>query len=906
VTTLSKEVVASKAKNSTLLLKSAFDWVTKSEDVEISGNQRLLKDLKTSIYQSQNLQFAAAAKMCVGVYGPSQAGKSYLVSALARRPGTKMLALMSGVEVDFIEAINPEGGKESTGLVTRFTIDRIEPPAGFPLQLKLLSEIDLVKLFVNSYANDILKDEDEDLQLHQEQAQLVLAELENLPRGISPYTAEDVYDLEDYCNKRFSDNFRIQALKKMDFWPRAADLLPVLGMSGRLRLVQVLWEELPSFSGLFSNLASELSRLNHAPQLFASASALFRTDGNAWSRSESSIINVATLDQLGDPNSPNVDVLIPGSPPLRIALPNLCALTSELVITLKDKPHEIFERADLLDFPGARSRKGQPKGDKTLSQPSVQIGNFLRGKVAYLFDKYSAQLELTSMVLCIGPLNQEVVGLDAMVEDWIIKTHGDKPESREKLKTALFLVLTKFDQEFAEGAGKTLDGTRWSTRLHASLLNSFGAHAHKTNWVNKWSTQSAFNNIFWLRNPNADQSGLIEYQGAPGESKEIAFAQKKVAVIGALRAAFLTHPLVRLHFADPAAAWDSGMALNDGGSTYLMARLDEACTDDLKLKQIDERLQKLVSDRYADLKKFYLHSDLVGLERDKFELAQEVVTSLLNNFKHDRLGEFIDALLQSDIDTLDTFNRTLLEFERQKYATASSIGSAVGRSVDTQMATELGLDLPISTPGSDDSSNKNQRSFPVIFLQRFMDDWRVRCADKFSSSNLSNYIHAEREMVLRLLVELEIALKRVGLHDSLTEYVERNHHYLSDDRRNWVWRQTAVVTARFNAFLARGGILPGDSAISVKNLSGKSTVVFEPHAEATTEIDVNEFQSDYSKRYFTDWIQSVQHSIRANAAFQAGFNSDAASNQLLGGVLSGMENLLRMESNKNAASANHT
>ncbi len=895
MTTTSKELIALKAQKSTGLLRSALDWVAHSEDAEVAGNQRLLKDLKTAIYQTKNLHSAAAAKMCVGVYGPSQAGKSYLVSALARRPGTKMLALMGGREVDFIETINPEGGKESTGLVTRFTIDRIVPPAGFPLQLKLLSEIDLVKLFVNSYANDILKDEDDELQRHQEQVQLVLAELETLPWGDSPYTVEDVYDLEDYCNKRFSDNYRIQALKKMDFWPRAAELLPALGISGRQRLVQILWEELPSFSGLFSNLASELARLGHPPHLFASANALFRTEGAAWARTENSIINVVTLDQLGDLNSLNVEVLVPGSSPLSISLPNLCALTSELVVSLKDKPHGIFERADLLDFPGARSRKGQPKSDKTLGQPSVQVGNFLRGKVAYLFDKYSAQLELTSMVLCIGPLNQEVVGLDAMVEDWIIKTHGDKPEAREKLKTALFLVLTKFDQEFAEGAGKSLDGSRWATRLHASLLNSFGAHAHKTNWVSKWSTKSAFNNIFWLRNPNADQSGLVEYEGSPGESKEISFSKRKVNVIATLRTAFLTHPLVRQHFSDPALAWDSGMALNDGGSSYLMSRLDEACTDDLKLKQIDERLQALVSERYADLKKYYIHSDLAGLERDKLALAQGLTQSFAQNLKQQRLGEFIDSLLQSDIDTVDTFKRTLLEFERQKHAKASSMDSATERAVDPRLASELGLDIPVVWPGSEEPQSKNQGSFPSIFVQRFLDDWRARCADKFTSSNLADYLLADREMVLRLLGELEISVKRVGLHESLTAYVERNHHYLSDDRRHWVWRQTAVITARFNAFLARGGAFPGDAAMTITNLSDKPIVIFEPQAETTTDVDVSEAQSDFSERYLIDWIQAVQHSIRANAAYQAGFRSDVASNQRLGTVLSSMENLLKME-----------
>lgn len=900
MTTTSKELIALKAQKSTGLLRSALDWVAQSDDAEVAGNQRLLKDLKTAIYQTQNLRSAAAAKMCVGVYGPSQAGKSYLVSAMARRPGTRMLALIGGREVDFIETINPEGGKESTGLVTRFTIDRIEPPAGFPLQLKLLSEIDLVKLFVNSYANDILKDEDDELQRHQEQVQLVLAELETLPWGDSPYTVEDVYDLEDYCNKRFTDNYRIQALKKMDFWPRAAELLPALGISGRQRLVQVLWEELPSFSGLFSNLASELARLGHPPHLFASANALFRTEGAVWTRSENSIINVVTLDQLGDLNSLNVEVLVPGSSPLSISLPNLCALTSELVVSLKDKPHGIFERADLLDFPGARSRKGQPKSDTTLGQPSVQVGNFLRGKVAYLFDKYSAQLELTSMVLCIGPLNQEVVGLDAMVEDWILKTHGDKPEAREKLKTALFLVLTKFDQEFAEGAGKSLDGTRWATRLHASLLNSFGAHAHKTNWVSKWSTKSAFNNIFWLRNPNADQSGLVEYEGSPGESKEISFSKRKVNVIATLRTAFLTHPLVLQHFSDPALAWDSGMALNDGGSSYLMSRLDEACTDNLKLKQVDERLQALVSERYAELKKYYIHSDLAGLERDKLALAQALTHSFAQNLKQQRLGEFIDSLLQSDTDTVDTFKKTLLEFERQKHAKASSMDSATERAVDPRLASELGLDIPVVWPGSEEPKSKNQGSFPAIFVQRFIDDWRARCANKFTSSNLADYLLADREMVLRLLGELEISVKRIGLNESLTAYVERNHHYLSDDRRHWVWRQTAVITARFNAFLARGGAFPGDTAMTITNLSDKPIVIFEPQAETTTDVNVSEAQSDFSERYLIDWIQAVQHSIRANAAYQAGFRSDVASNQRLGTVLSSMENLLKMEAS-NAA-----
>jgi hypothetical protein len=44
--------------------------------------------------------------MCIGIYGPSQSGKSYLVSALAREPGKRLVAMLGGREVDFIETIN--------------------------------------------------------------------------------------------------------------------------------------------------------------------------------------------------------------------------------------------------------------------------------------------------------------------------------------------------------------------------------------------------------------------------------------------------------------------------------------------------------------------------------------------------------------------------------------------------------------------------------------------------------------------------------------------------------------------------------------------------------------------------------------------------------------------------------
>ena len=73
------------------------------------------------------------------------------------------MAAFGGVEggIDFVREINPEGGQESTGLVTRFTIKRPRTPAGFPVALRLLTQTDIVKIIGNTYLSDLDLSEEE-------------------------------------------------------------------------------------------------------------------------------------------------------------------------------------------------------------------------------------------------------------------------------------------------------------------------------------------------------------------------------------------------------------------------------------------------------------------------------------------------------------------------------------------------------------------------------------------------------------------------------------------------------------------------------------------------------------------------------------------------------------------------
>lgn len=111
--------------------------------------------------------------------------------------------------------------------------------------------------------------------------------------------------------------------------------------------------------------------------------------------------------------------------------PVVTALAAELRIVCRERPLPFFEQTDLLDFPGYRTRfKSDLKRFFRDAPDRAPREVFLRGKVDYLFQRYTGDLELTTMVLCIADSTLEVPSLPKAVESWVALTHGDTPEKR--------------------------------------------------------------------------------------------------------------------------------------------------------------------------------------------------------------------------------------------------------------------------------------------------------------------------------------------------------------------------------------------------------------------------------------------------------------------------------------------
>ena len=84
-----------------------------------------LAKLKKLNREIKKLERATHLKPAVALFGPSQAGKSFMVGLLAKSSSDEVMYVAddaTGKMYDFTDQINPPGGKESTGLVTRFTV----------------------------------------------------------------------------------------------------------------------------------------------------------------------------------------------------------------------------------------------------------------------------------------------------------------------------------------------------------------------------------------------------------------------------------------------------------------------------------------------------------------------------------------------------------------------------------------------------------------------------------------------------------------------------------------------------------------------------------------------------------------------------------------------------------------
>lgn len=391
----------------------------------------LLARLQQLESRAQAVVKLSDAPRTLGLYGYAGAGKAFLLSTLASCQPERLHVTPGGKHLDYLTHINP--GNSATAMAVRFTQDEGELPERFALRLRLLSESELVQIFIARYYADGAARALTDAQVQQR-----LAPLRALcqPQAHPAVRAEEVATLAAFWRETAPK--RHQSLTDAS-WHQLAVLLPALTLNDRARVYPLLWGENQELTQQWLDLAQTLEALGHAPDVAAPLSLL----ADSFSLpAEGFLLPGGTTDE-------NVQVCpldANGAQPAHtVAVNTLALLTRELVLPLADAtqpPH-----SDVIDIPAV------PADDSLTAS-----------KIRWLLSGYRQRLQPDVLLVCnAAPERADIVPAARELRRWVDDT---QPEGA---LPKLVWVITPHDARFHggqhldEGVQRLLGkpGSRW-------------------------------------------------------------------------------------------------------------------------------------------------------------------------------------------------------------------------------------------------------------------------------------------------------------------------------------------------------------------------------------------------------------------------------------------------------------
>ncbi|ATF74710.1 putative virulence factor [Pasteurella multocida] len=857
--------------------QSAIDWIDDVRPNVVRLNNEadsLILELRRLRNTAKRLGAVSDKPITAGFFGLSQAGKSFLISALAADERGKLETLFDGQKLDFIKHINPPGGgKEATGLVTRFTRKETKGVAGYPLELRLFSEIEVAKILVNAYFNDFDKERVE-YEITQSRINQLVKSLSgrvsaNLVSGVNQ---DDVVDLQDYAQDSFGKSLSVL---QGNYWANATALAPYLAIQERATLFSILWGEIQELTDIYIQFANSLARLGHPERVYAPLSAVVKETPEGGLSQADSIMNVDMLERLGTARDEQIDVRpaqgeeVGGA--VTISLAELTALTAELVFPLMNPTRvPAVERVDLLDFPGYRGRLA------ITSLAEVKEGNpvsqlILRGKVAYLFERYTDSQEMNILIVCTPSTKQsDVNSVGPVLERWIHKTQGESPEQRAERKPGLLWAITMFDMRISQDLSKDEELLKisWGSGglLKQTILERFGNY----DWFNNWANGNPFDNVFLVRKPGFK----VPFLNVEGEN-EVSVNQSESAQLALLKRTFCQDPDIRKHIAQPEEAWDAMLLLNDGGMKRISQYLETIALPEVKAhrltEQLNERIHHFVENRFAS----WYQSDGEEEVAKKRQLANALAKELHPQnprslcmgelLRHLQLPEeTIRSLYFSDLD--DILGEEEVE---QTYSPAEEF--------------DLFSDpAPVTTT----TPQRIEKVEESRFAQAVFKAWVSHLRNLTADHRLMQYLGVSVDNVENVVNELVTGATRLKLQEQLSKIALRNERSGSK-RDQLAERQVFTMNTAIADFIAWLGY--SDIALEQRPasrvLAGQMIFEQRPVEQHNGLPKLNDHTSNYDDNYRLDWLVAFGHFAVNNAGHSAGREMNAAQNAQLGHVL---------------------
>lgn len=378
----------------------------------------------------------ASGKECaVGFFGLAQAGKAWLIAALAASEKGRMELAIGNATFDYSQ-LNPQ--QQSATLVMRFSGQQTRTDNEWPVQLALMSEEEIVGVIADIWAKRSGKPVMDEQQIAERMRNVAVF---RQPQPVDGMNSHNVVALWQRLNN--AQVCRSKALES-HFWPQAVELAPFLGVDDRARLFSLLWNEDRELSALYRQLAHVLHHLSNVRRVLAPITVI--DDAGL------SVLNSSSLRYF-NASSDRVIQVVPqhngrSLKPVTLALGELNLLSREVLLPFYSAPREsLFEQVDLLDYPGFEEPSILP------DDPYHELAlAFTTAKRPFLLTRAAERQDVDLLMVCNASgqrADAQTVG--RVLDNWVKQTQGENTQLRNGRKPGLIWALTPFDQRITRG-----------------------------------------------------------------------------------------------------------------------------------------------------------------------------------------------------------------------------------------------------------------------------------------------------------------------------------------------------------------------------------------------------------------------------------------------------------------------
>jgi hypothetical protein len=577
-----------------------------------------LRRLASNLYTSSKVPVAAA------VYGASQVGKSLFIGQVLKPHNDAYSPLGRDEQhgppayykdLSFTHDLNPQcGSNEATALVTRFTTkDRIAASVApeYPVMVRALTRAEWLRVLARGFQVECKTP-----QVIWQQGQLedLLEELsrQHPAAQVDRQWRMDLLDAFSYMRGVDPRGFPAPEAVLNGLLSR----YPLSEEGCVAAAARLFWDNWASLTGLFVKINGFLERITigeHDPGILAHwagvrflldtqrTKAYERHTSKVFPRVEWSDFRLTersgwyVLDYRPASASGNEDLAVIQAGMLEMVIP-------VLPHRLNDDWRKVIDQMDFLDIPGMRAvRAGVEKGKRESADTlEEQMEIVKRGKVSYLFERYTDELQIQTLLLLSRFGNLEVKAqMKYHVEKWGRARYGEKvwPHKVSDEVPALFIGLTGIDAEFRnheDYAEKGLYERRLGELVDTlgTVMNDFGAKGQP------------FTNVYPIRYPGTWDTSAAQRQASDPEKWNRA------------RKAFLEAVNVRRYVKHADQRWDVAMRDEDGGLSLISGGIRAVTTADAKQDELERRITE-VRNRLLQLSRGWVVDPDANVDREK-------------------------------------------------------------------------------------------------------------------------------------------------------------------------------------------------------------------------------------------------------------------------------------------------